>query len=117
MKLFHRSPVNCQCGEFLQLSVVTTSRSNFRAVCKGLTRARLWGQREDERGGAFPPGDGAAEALCLEVPQLLHEVGALHEGHVGEVEVAQDLGRKKGDRNGIPIILILMSVTLVEFYH
>ena len=39
------------------------------------------------------PGDCAAEALGLEVPQLLHEVGALHEGHVGEVQVAQDLER------------------------
>ena len=37
------------------------------------------------------PGNGASEALCLEVPQLLHEVGALHERHVGEVKVAQDL--------------------------
>ena len=43
------------------------------------------------------PGDRAAEALCLKVPQLLHEVGALHERHVSEVEVAQDL-QEEADR-------------------
>ena len=48
-------------------------------------------QREDEGGGALPAGDGTAQTLRLEVPQLLHEVRALHQGHVREVKVAEDL--------------------------
>lgn len=56
-----------------------------------LTWAGLRRQGEDEGGGALPAGDGAAEALRLEGTQLLHEVRALHQGHVGEVQVAQDL--------------------------
>ena len=48
-------------------------------------------KRKYESGGALPPGHRAAQALSLEVPQLLHEVAGLHESHVGKVEVAQDL--------------------------
>ena len=48
-------------------------------------------KRKYESGGALPSRYGAAEALGLEVPQLLHEVAGLHEGHVGKVEVAEDL--------------------------
>ena len=55
------------------------------------TGTSLRGQREDERGGTLPPGHRAPQRRRLEVAQLLHEVRALHEGHVGEVEVAEDL--------------------------
>ena len=51
----------------------------------------MWRKRKNEGGGALPSRDGATQALGLEIPELLHEVGALHEGHVREVEVAQDL--------------------------
>ena len=37
------------------------------------------------------PGHRAAEALRLEVPQLLHEVTGLHQGHVSKVKVAENL--------------------------
>lgn len=60
-------------------------------IIVALTWAGLRRQGEDEGGGALPAGDGAAEALRLEGTQLLHEVRALHQGHVGEVQVAQDL--------------------------
>ena len=58
-----------------------------------LTRARLRWEREDECGRALSPGHRASKALGLEVPKLLHEVGALHQGHVGKVKVTQDLKR------------------------
>ena len=48
-------------------------------------------KRKYESGGALPPGHRAAQALSLEVPQLLHEVAGLHESHVCKVQVAQDL--------------------------
>lgn len=56
-----------------------------------LTRASLRGQREDERGGRLAAGHCTAQGLGLETAQLLHEVRTLHEGHVGEMQVAQDV--------------------------
>lgn len=48
-------------------------------------------ERENERRAALASCDGTAERLRLEAPQLLHEVGRLHESHVGKMEVAKDL--------------------------
>ncbi len=48
-------------------------------------------KREDERGATLSPGDGTAERLRLEAAQLLHKIRRLHEGDVGEMEVAKDL--------------------------
>lgn len=48
-------------------------------------------QWEDEGGAALSASDGAAEGLRLEAAQLLHEIGGLHEGDVGKVQVAKDL--------------------------
>ena len=46
---------------------------------------------EYESCGALPSRHGATETLGFEVPQLLHEVAGLHQGHVSEVEVTEDL--------------------------
>ena len=61
-----------------------------------LVTAGLRRQREDQRDGALPPGHGAAQALRLEVPKLLHKVAGLHQGHVSKVEVTQNLILKPG---------------------
>ena len=65
---------------------------------QGLYRYKVWvtvgnlrWEREYEGGGTLPPGHCTAKALRLEVPELLHEVTGLHEGHVSEVQVAEDL--------------------------
>lgn len=49
---------------------------------------RKW---KDECGAALAAGDGTAERLRLEAPELLHEIGRLHQSHVGKVQVAEDL--------------------------
>jgi hypothetical protein len=49
---------------------------------------RKW---KDECGAALAAGDGTAERLRLEAPELLHEIGRLHQSHVGKVQVAKDL--------------------------
>jgi len=54
-----------------------------------LTSARLRRQREYERGGAFPSGHGTTERLRFEAAQLLHEIRALHQGDVGEMEITE----------------------------
>ena len=56
-----------------------------------LTWTSLWRKRKYERRWTLSSGHGTAQTLRLEIAELLHEVGALHEGHVREVEVAQDL--------------------------
>lgn len=56
-----------------------------------LTGTGLRGQRENERRGWFSSGDGAPQRLRLERTQLLHEVRALHQSHVSEVQVAEYL--------------------------
>ena len=58
------------------------------------------------------PGNGASEALRLEVPQLLHEVRALHERHVGEVKVAQDLVEE-----GATFKLLILTTLLTFGYR
>ena len=60
-------------------------------VLAELVRARLRRQREDERDGALAARHRAAQTLRLEVAELLHEVAGLHQRHVREVEVAQNL--------------------------
>ncbi|MFN9898969.1 MAG: hypothetical protein ACK55Z_09295, partial [bacterium] len=60
-------------------------------VLAKLVRAGLRRQREDQGGGALAPCHGAAQALRLEIAQLLHKIRALHERHVRKVEVAEDL--------------------------
>ena len=54
-------------------------------------KSDLGRKRKYESGRALPSRHSAAEALSLEVPELLHEVAGLHESHVGKVEVAEDL--------------------------
>lgn len=64
---------------------------SFRVCRTGLTWASLGWQWEYQRGGGLAACDGAAEGLRLEAAQLLHEVAALHERNVREVQVAQDV--------------------------
>ena len=42
-------------------------------------------------GAALASGHGTSERLRFKSAQLLHEIRALHQGHVGKVQVAEDL--------------------------
>ena len=74
----------------MKLAPSHTNHKSWRSRVRisRLTWTGLRWKREDESGRALPSCDGAAQALGLEVPELLHEVWALHQGHVSEVKVA-----------------------------
>lgn len=58
---------------------------------KALTSTGLRRQRENESRGALPPRHGASERLWFEAAELLHEIRALHQSNVCEVEITQDV--------------------------